>query len=893
MSVADEPLNEDLTTFATRTREERSRQAKKQARDRYGRWISVGASVQWRANGVDYAGKVDSLENDNAIISVKNSDNSDNKITVSQKELKVTTSKATLSEADVPKMAAEDNTNDAVHRPEFNKSLDLTGTASVKRDDGYIIEAQKEVDTDGNPIMYQLYAPNGRSLGIYGAEALGDFERMIAEDKATGEDKILDENGDIVPVTPELPLPGGPVAASGQVVRIARDHSAIIVCKNNTYSLIEIDSGNTIDESDTLTSLTAGGSWRKALPTEKQLETHLVSENDVEFAITSLAQYRVPNAVKEAITAAITSFDTTNISDDDLEHIHTLAHDDLVSLDSIKWINQFFSNNENPEKLHGGYQGKKWATKILSGQTEEEHRSKTSSIVYDNFDDDIFVYFGVGKTEESGTAINSLMSVDLETDAVYEWNQGKFNYTELSTDDIEAPTLIVLDAESAKSVAKWIDIANGETVMDVLDIDPEERNLFSLAYPELDFEEIDRVSAIIADATGYSPAERSVNAQRQKRGPGGKFGGAQVEQSSTLAEGIVKKATLNAELPLVQDVGQMIKDWLLVAEDFGGVIAAGELFSFSPEDLASFADITEEDVMPTPSAEAPAEAPAQTTPEEQTTTESDSNSGNILYFAIVDPVDKTAVTDVVALIKQNSQPAAWLRSGGTWVKSSEKLSDLQSATPPPVVKLDTPEPVKTVLSQIDSYDTEKGVKTEEMPIAASGCSLFDGTLTINNENDLVNSVFTIVELPDSEYSLKARYHIRKRARALNRMDLVPTEWRELSLTDIGTIENSSSPLYGEYGEVIIAAGVKGIADTPSDFRNVARLKNYWAFGRGAAKIRWGTPGDLTRAHRYLAKYVGPMRAWGLAQNLHKMVMGVSNITHDRATGQYKGRGKKR
>jgi hypothetical protein len=69
--------------------------------------------------------------------------------------------------------------------------------------------------------------------------------------------------------------------------------------------------------------------------------------------------------------------------------------------------------------------------------------------------------------------------------------------------------------------------------------------------------------------------------------------------------------------------------------------------------------------------------------------------------------------------------------------------------------------------------------------------------------------------------------------------------------------------------------------------------NYWAHGKGAAKIRWGTKGDLTRAHRHLSKYVGPKLAWGLAQNLHKRVFGVINIVHDRATGQYEGRGKRR
>jgi len=34
-----------------------------------------------------------------------------------------------------------------------------------------------------------------------------------------------------------------------------------------------------------------------------------------------------------------------------------------------------------------------------------------------------------------------------------------------------------------------------------------------------------------------------------------------------------------------------------------------------------------------------------------------------------------------------------------------------------------------------------------------------------------------------------------------------------------------------------------------------RLKNYWAHGEGAAKIRWGTPGDHTRCVRLIQEAV--------------------------------------
>lgn len=52
-----------------------------------------------------------------------------------------------------------------------------------------------------------------------------------------------------------------------------------------------------------------------------------------------------------------------------------------------------------------------------------------------------------------------------------------------------------------------------------------------------------------------------------------------------------------------------------------------------------------------------------------------------------------------------------------------------------------------------------------------------------------------------------------------------------------------------------------------------KLRRYWSTGRGAAKIRWNTPGDWKRCVRYLSKYMG-LRAKGYCQNLHKRNDGV-------------------
>jgi len=56
-------------------------------------------------------------------------------------------------------------------------------------------------------------------------------------------------------------------------------------------------------------------------------------------------------------------------------------------------------------------------------------------------------------------------------------------------------------------------------------------------------------------------------------------------------------------------------------------------------------------------------------------------------------------------------------------------------------------------------------------------------------------------------------------------------------------------------------------------KGTLQLKEYWAHGKGAAKIRWGTPGDHTRCVEQLRKYVGPEAVHGLCTNIQKMAIG--------------------
>lgn len=762
----------------------RSAKAKKQLRDRFGRWISLGANVRYRGDGAEQSGTVKNVVNGKAYVEQKNADGTTSEKIVDPGAIRVIASKASLA-AETEKFFDKDNNfTNALQNPTYKSLLERKRKAGIERADGYLLNSELKDDDPSNPVLYQLYAPGGRSLGIYGQEAEGDFDEMVSDDQeAQG---------------PEEAPAGGeaPAAVAASV------------------------------------------------------------ESDITISGEAVASFRVPKSVKTVIAAAISKGHITE--DADLVHARSLAYDDTVSMSNVEWIGRYFESIELAEQIRGGYEGRKWASKIISPVEEIELGHPKYY-----FDDDLYAYFAVG-SDPGSTLVNRLLSVNYETGEVYAWTPEGFSLIpDLDMTEVDEPQIIPIDEMTADEFAHWLDSGTAEE-FDILDTNPEERNLFTLAESEIDFDELDRAFAIIAAGEGYTPVERAQNAKAQRRGSGGKFGSEPDAPAAPVetAEPKVQKATLPVELPLVENPAARIAEWLSQAAE-APVVAAGE----PVEESYPAADQALEDSATGPTDEA-------------------------IYFAIVDEIDKTAVLDAIAIVKQNGQPSAFLRSGGVWKPDPDTLTLLQGSTPPAVVELSDPEMVKTVLQQIDSFDQQEAPAPEEAapqqaPIAASGFAMPDGSYTIINVEDLKTVVASV-----GTADIFTKAHVRKRARALNRMDLVPADWREFSLPEIGELSSASKSLYGEYGEILVASGVPGVADTPSDFKNVAKLQAYWTTGKGALKVRWGTKGDLTRAHRHLSKYVGPQRAWGLAQKYHKSIFGVYNHTHDVATGQYSPRRKR-
>ena len=185
------------------------------------------------------------------------------------------------------------------------------------------------------------------------------------------------------------------------------------------------------------------------------------------------------------------------------------------------------------------------------------------------------------------------------------------------------------------------------------------------------------------------------------------------------------------------------------------------------------------------------------------------------YIAIVSPDDPQAVMDVAAIVPKTAtttNPVVYKRNDKKWVLDEQILLDLQSATPPPVVKLDTKELINDILKQVDGVEepaTEEEKAPSEVPTPASAPE----------------------PTAASAYSHLINF------------------WSGTS-------------------EALAAAG-----GLDRNRGNAEELRRYWTRGVGGAKIMWGTPGDWTRCVRQLSKYMGP-RAKGYCQLRHKEMTGV-------------------
>lgn len=121
--------------------------------------------------------------------------------------------------------------------------------------------------------------------------------------------------------------------------------------------------------------------------------------------------------------------------------------------------------------------------------------------------------------------------------------------------------------------------------------------------------------------------------------------------------------------------------------------------------------------------------------------------------------------------------------------------------------------------------------------------------------------------------------------ALHRFGLEDVDWAQIEAAAAGTDPNADdAPVEAAPGEGTqppqpdASPEAKGKDTTPDAVQrgNAEQLKRWYVTGEGAAKIRWGTDGDLTRCHKLAAKHMTPDQAWGFCQLRHRDATGKYN-----------------
>jgi len=703
----------------------------------------------------------------------------------------------------------------------------------------------------------------------------------------------------------------------------------LLFFKHEDRGLIIDSSVDMIVASGNASALQKHAKWVEAL--EVDAAYHDLAESGLSNPIISSGgrMYTIPKAAQAEAKKALEwrKEEGRGGTDVGLNTARTLAKGGQIGLKKVKHISKYFARHEVDKKaegwkpsedgfpsngriawaLWGGDAAWRWAKSIV----EREEKALTAAGFATTMDEieqspqlsefdlanEVEEYAGpefIARVHMDGSGIDRLYKVDADNE-VFLWDDGAWDDLGLSNQDIwsydaeidgradfsnHQTTHTVVDVDTAIYLAARF-FGDPDTKVTIEEIDALEAQLAADAIDSVDWEFVEQTLIAAVDADGvYTPEERSANAQQQVRDATGKFAksGARVVVGGDLANGSGQITKLNPEsgtvsvrldngntvdvpggsiqpestfdsdfidgpvidtsgilgeprTPINRTVGQipgtlpamrredmqlLLADWPAYVQSQRESFKAGEGITQTPvqsKNSTSAGKYGEQfqkavgvnlitDAYDHPLLKDwlkrsdrsgvsntlwynPITAAGKVV-QEQTPTTSDVQP---IYMAVVDEDDPRAVTALVSLIAANDKsnaPMTYSRQNGKWVRDPEMLADLNSATPPPVVPLDS-ETLNSVLIQVD----------ETQGVTASVA------LTV---------------------------------------------------------------LFGN--QPLVAAG-----GVDRNRGKAEELRKYWTRGKGALKIRWGTPGDWTRCYRNLSKYMGT-RAKGYCALRHKEMNGV-------------------
>lgn len=625
--------------------------------------------------------------------------------------------------------------------------------------------------------------------------------------------------------------------------------------------ILDVMTVDVYDPAPLVASISQDG-WTEANAQDKAavLDSHLELV-DAQFKLhqpkSNAKTYRVPKAVQNFAQRSLGFVQANNYGD----RFDTTITDEIIngslSQASLTTIADYFSNapsKDDPafgsyliqQSLYGGENAVEWARKVqpLTAAGEEPVAVEVDPEEPHEFDpseektsDEQYCLL-CGKSKDDEIHVDEAETADLDP-AETEDKAGSTVefFASLSVEPNDKGEYLV-ETTYAKRGDNWFSLVEGEWVSvdvpvsaykinapEVTSVFLSEEALTELGVAELDLESLD---AVFAGTPYIDPQVRAQNAQKQVRDGNGRFiqvgarlktdEGVEGEVVSVNADGTVNIKTIDGVATVPGSSATKSEDEP-VGEPQARLKEAPELL----EDVAARIAEYEASIGGSETPDAPED-------DEPIIAAVESSAVKPLYLAIVDRQDTQAVLDLVAIIPAEAGRGveAYKRVGNEWVSAGDILEDLQGATPPPVVEL----------SESDFEDVVSQISQNAMTASAG---YIEHALTATLTNFAISQTG---ELTSSQTSgavvLFPSYSLSGLPRDVNdRLDAIAA-----------------------------AATVDGAT-------GAARLKRYWTTGEGGVKkIRWNTPGDWTRCHRELRKYLGNERSKGYCSNLHKAATGV-------------------
>ena len=663
---------------------------------------------------------------------------------------------------------------------------------------------------------------------------------------------------------------------------------------NGTEAVVIDTTLNMVEDRSTLETFSNSAEWEPCdcTPSEVTLELAEAALSNLDSLTASGDRmYTIPGGVQKEAKKALEwrkehGRGGTAVG---LNTARTLAKGGQIGIRKIRHIAKYFPRHEVDKKgkgwdpgedgypsngkiawaLWGGEPAKRWASAIV----ERENKKATTAGGYTTpaYQDHIDTYEGDERDYDSdmnafkmvhemdpymgpefmarvrldNSGIDRLYKVDVDG-KVYLWdgdgwdNMGHVDGDVYSYDrelddpeDIVDVTHVLIDPSSAVVISAFLQERPFQPVK-LEEIDPEETALMAEGLAEEDFTMIDRVMTAAGESPtdrdgNYTPEERSELAKSQPRDANGLF----VKVGSRTVVGGDKERG-SGEITRID----YERNRVIVALDNGKTVSVDPKYT---------------------EAEGSFDAPSRVPPKSQ-------------------PIDFSRILGEPRTPK--NMPLAHL-----------------PGTLPPITARDTNE----IITNYPKY-VEK-LRSQFKPLNAAGEEKSDEInspkesdvpakyLAIVSPDDMTAVMDVVAIVPASKTSTEPVAYERREGKWTPNpqilMDLksatpppvVPLTDQEV-LNDVlkETDENSPAPVQSSgydfdrfWEKVVEPLLAKGGLDRNRG--GAENLRRYWTRGKGALKIRWGTPGDWTRCVRQLSKYMGP-RAKGYCQLRHKEVTGV-------------------